>query len=433
VQGIPEITRWGDEDLRWAFDQPTGGFFVLTNTRGLNDDEARATVLDVARAVRRVSDQLGVGYSLIARGDSTLRGHYPLETDALIDLAAASGAPYDALLLAPAYLAAGRITSGDVQYVRDGESYVPVGLTDYAQDASFGFRSSNLRQYVEEKTHASIPADDVQSLSLEDIRIGGVERVRDVLLGCRNAAPVIVNAVDESDLDVVVLGLIDAERAGGRVLSRTGPSFVAARLGLAPRPPLRHSDIYPNGERPGHGLVIVGSHVELTTRQVDRLISEVPGMAIIEVAVPRLLDNSQAGAELDRCGEALVSALKRSDTMLVTSRERVVGDTGPSSLRIAQTVSAALSALTARAVGEVPVAWVVAKGGITSSDIATEGLSIRRATVVGQLFPGIVSVWVHEGGDGTDLDGLPYVVFAGNVGDESSLASAVRIMRGDLR
>ncbi len=433
MQGIPEITRWGDEDLRWAFDQPTGGFFVLTNTRGLNDDEARATVLDVARAVRRVSDQLGVGYSLIARGDSTLRGHYPLETDALIDLAAASGAPYDALLLAPAYLAAGRITSGDVQYVRDGESYVPVGLTDYAQDASFGFRSSNLRQYVEEKTHASIPADDVQSLSLEDIRIGGVERVRDVLLGCRNAAPVIVNAVDESDLDVVVLGLIDAERAGGRVLSRTGPSFVAARLGLAPRPPLRHSDIYPNGERPGHGLVIVGSHVELTTRQVDRLISEVPGMAIIEVAVPRLLDNSQAGAELDRCGEALVSALKRSDTMLVTSRERVVGDTGPSSLRIAQTVSAALSALTARAVGEVPVAWVVAKGGITSSDIATEGLSIRRATVVGQLFPGIVSVWVHEGGDGTDLDGLPYVVFAGNVGDESSLASAVRIMRGDLR
>ena len=433
VQGIPELTRWEDEDLRWAFDQPTDGFFILTNTRGLNEDEARATVLDVARAVRRVSDQLGVSCSLIARGDSTLRGHYPMETDALIELAAASGAPYDALLLAPAYLAAGRVTSGDVQYVRDGESYVPVGLTNYARDATFGFRSSNIRHYVEEKTHAAIAADDVQSLSLEDIRVGGVERVRDVLLGCRNAVPVIVNAVDDSDLDVVVLGLIEAEKAGVRVLSRTGPSFVAARLGLASRPPLRHSEIYPNGERPGHGLVIVGSHVELTTRQVDRLVSEVPDLAIVELAVPLLLDATQARAELDRCGAALISALEQADTMLVTSREQIVGETGHSSLLIAQMVSAALSALTARAVREVPLTWVVAKGGITSSDVATEGLSIRRATVVGQLFPGIVSVWVHEGGNGTSLDGLPYVVFAGNVGDESTLASAVRIMRGELR
>jgi uncharacterized protein YgbK (DUF1537 family) len=242
-----------------------------------------------------------------------------------------------------------------------------------------------------------------------------------------------VNAVDETDLDVVVLGLIEAERAGLRVLSRTGPSFVAARLGMAPRPPLTYSEIYPNGARHGHGLVVVGSHVELTTRQVDRLISEFPDMAIVELSVPRLLDPDRVREELDRCGAALETALEHRDALLVTSREQITGETGASSLVIAQEVSAALSTLAARTVRSVAVAWVMAKGGITSSDVATKGLSIRRAIVAGQLFPGIVSVWVHEGGSDAGLVGLPYVVFAGNVGDETTLASAVRIMRGELR
>jgi uncharacterized protein YgbK (DUF1537 family) len=73
---------------------------------------------------------------------------------------------------------------------------------------------------------------------------------------------------------------------------------------------------------------------------------------------------------------------------------------------------------------------VLAKGGITSSDIATNGLEIRRATVVGQLFAGIVSVWLNEGDDQHGLKGLPYVVFAGNVGGETTLSEAVGILRG---
>jgi uncharacterized protein YgbK (DUF1537 family) len=127
----------------------------------------------------------------------------------------------------------------------------------------------------------------------------------------------------------------------------------------------------------------------------------------------------------------LVAALKQTDALLISSRQQIVGDSGHSSLVIAQAVSHALVTLAARAVDEVPLKWVLAKGGITSSDVATDGLKIRRATVVGQLFPGIVSVWVHEGGNGRGLEGLPYVVFAGNVGDESTLAAAVRTLRGN--
>lgn len=430
VQGVPVLTRWDDEDLNWAFDQPGNGFFVLTNTRGLNEEEARSTVTDVAEAIGRVSSKLGARYTLITRSDSTLRGYYPLETDLLSDMSRSSGEPYDALLLAPAYIAAGRVTEGDVHYVGSGNSFAPVGQTNYAKDATFGFTNSNLRHYVEEKTHGGVSANDVVSLSLEDIRIGGVERVRDVLLSCRNATPVVVNALDEADLDVVVLGLILAEEAGARVLSRTGPSFVAARLGITGRDPLSHDELFTKGERAGHGLVVVGSHVELTTRQVSRLKNEFPDIAAVELDVPKLLDPDQRAGEMARCGDALAAALKRTDALLVSSREQIVGDTGHSSLLIAQIVSHALVTLTARAVNEVATKWVLAKGGITSSDVATEGLKIRRATVAGQMFPGIVSVWVNEGGDSQELKGLPYVVFAGNVGDETSLAEAVRILRG---
>ncbi|MBG6237224.1 uncharacterized protein YgbK (DUF1537 family) [Mycetocola sp. CAN_C7] len=431
VHDTPVLTRWQRDDLLWAFDQPGNGFFILTNTRGLNDDEARARMTDVSEQIRSAALERGANYTLIARGDSTLRGHYPLETDLLIDEARSAGTPYDALLLAPAYLAAGRITVDDVHYVGSGDTFTPVGQSSYARDATFGFTSSNLRDYVEEKTAGTRHAGDVTSIGLDDIRSGGIHRVRDIILGCTDAAPVVVNALDDSDLDVVVLGILAAEEAGARILTRSGPSFAAARLGVSGRAPLTHDEIFSARNRPGNGLIVVGSHVELTTRQVARLRSDLPDIETVELDVPKLLDQATSAEELDRCGTALVAALGRSDALLASSREQIVGETGHSSLVIAQTVSSALISLTSRAVQETPPAWVLAKGGITSSDVATDGLRIRRATVAGQLFPGIVSLWLNEGEDSQELDGLPYVVFAGNVGDDATLAAAVRILRGD--
>ncbi|AWB85542.1 hypothetical protein C3E77_02115 [Mycetocola zhujimingii] len=433
VHDTPVLTSWDADDLEWAFDQPGHGFFILTNSRGFNDDEARERVSEVARAVEREARKRGAEVALIARGDSTLRGHYPLETDVLITQAATAGMPFSALLLAPAYFPAGRVTVGDVHYVGTGDTFVPVGLSNYAKDATFGFSASTLPDYIEEKTGGAIPATDVISIGLEDIRQGGPERVRDILLGCTDAQPVAVNLLEEADLDVVVLGLLLAEEQGARVLTRCGPSFPGARLGIAAREPLTHDEIFAGGERPGHGLVVVGSHVELTTRQIAHLHAEVTDIETVVVDVPRLLDPAGSGPELARVGEALISALGRTDVVLASSREQITGDSGHSSLVIAQTVSAVLVALTEIAVSDATPAWVIAKGGITSSDVATGGLKIRRAMVAGQLFPGIVSVWLHVGEDNPALSGLPYVVFAGNVGADDTLAEAVKILRGDAR
>jgi uncharacterized protein YgbK (DUF1537 family) len=431
VHGVPVLTRWQRDDLLWAFDQPGGVFFILTNTRGLNPGEATGVLTEIAESIAAVTRESGASYEFITRGDSTLRGHYPLETDVLAEMAMAQGEPYDALLIAPAYLPAGRITSGDSHWVRTGDRFTPVAETDYARDATFGFASSDLKLYVEEKTSGRISASTVLSIGLDDIRLGGPDRVCEIILSARDATPIVVNATVEADLDVAVLGLTMAEARGARVLCRTGPSFVAARIGLEPRAPLTHDDIFAAGEREGNGLVVVGSHVELTTAQVDHLLAVIPDIAVIELDVTALLDDERRAGELNRCGRELVSALRAGDALLMTSRRQVVGDSGHSSLVIAQTVSAALVGLTALAVDSVPLGWVMAKGGITSSDTATGGLGIRRAIVVGQLFPGIVSVWVNEGDDDSGLRGLPYIVFAGNVGEATTLADAVTIMRGD--
>lgn len=65
---------------------------------------------------------------------------------------------------------------------------------------------------------------------------------------------------------------------------------------------------------------------------------------------------------------------------------------------------------------------MIAKGGITSSDVASKGLGIRHALVRGPMLPGLVSLWQPVGGL---ADGVPYIVFAGNVGDDDSLADVV--------
>jgi uncharacterized protein YgbK (DUF1537 family) len=422
VQQVPVLTRWDADDVRWAFSQPADVFFVLTNTRSLDESETAALLGEVLTTLDVVASQLGQPYAVISRSDSTMRGHFPFETDVMAGFAADHGRPYDAVLIAPAYFAAGRVTTGDIHYARSGDAFLPVGSTDYAADATFGFRSSNLRDYVEEKTGGRIKADDVGSLTIEDIRLGGPSRVAEILVACRDQKPVIVNAVLEADLEVVVLGVLDAEDAGTTILYRTGPSFVPVRAGLVSRPLVTHEQIFGGRSNSGHGLVVVGSHVDLTGRQIERLL-ELPGVARVELDVPGVLDAARRDEILRDTGVTLTEALKGSDVVLVTSRNRVTGPTASSSLAIARQVSAALVALVKQVQAHSALSWVIAKGGITSSDVATAGLGMRRANVLGQLFPGVVSVWITEG--------LPYVVFAGNVGDDTSLAKAVDILRGD--
>jgi uncharacterized protein YgbK (DUF1537 family) len=232
----------------------------------------------------------------------------------------------------------------------------------------------------------------------------------------------VVNATDYADLEIVVLGALQAQERGKSFVYRCGPSFIRAIAGLEPQGPLTAAQIWPTGHPGGHGIVVVGSHVGLTSRQVAKA-QERGGLVEAELHVPTLLDPEQRDAHVAAIGKQVTEALATCDVLLFTSRTLMRGGDADDSLAISRTVSTAVVEVVHAALAAHP-AWVVAKGGITSHDVAVRGLGIRRAEVVGQLLPGMVSVF-RPIEAAPEAVGTPYVVFAGNVGNDDTLADVV--------
>lgn len=429
VHDIEVVTALDPAAYQAALDGgPAGACFVLTNTRSLAEPEAAGLTRAVTRDLIGVAQRRGTGIQLISRSDSTLRGHLLAEVAAVQSARQELlGRGFDGVLLIPAFLEAGRLTAGGIHWARIGPDLVPVGETEFARDPAFGYRSSALPEFIAERSGGAIRPDQVVGLSLEDIRLGGADRVAEVLAAVPGGGWVVVDATEYSDLDTVASGVLRAEQAGQAFLFRTGPSFVRALAGQDPQPPLRGARIWPAGQRRGggHGLIVVGSHVGHTSRQLAALRAR-PGTAAFELDVPAVLrgdDDAAAGT-----ARQAAAALRDSDVLLYTSRTVAAGRDAAGSLAIARTVSGALAQVVRHVLAAGP-AWVLAKGGITSHDIATRGLGIRRALVAGQLFPGVISVF-HPVDAAPDAVGLPYVVFAGNVGDDGTLAQVVDILNG---
>ena len=209
------------------------------------------------------------------------------------------------------------------------------------------------------------------------------------------------------------------------VLLRVGPPYVRAHIGQEIAAPVRAEDI-PFAHDRG-GLVVVGSHVPLTTAQLEALTAARPNTRTIELDV-RALIGPEREEHLDTQAHAVADALATGTVIVHTTRELVTGADGDESLAIARRVSSGVVDLVRRVLAIAPPRFVIAKGGITSSDVASEALEIRRATVLGPMLPGLVSLWQPEAGPAV---GIPYVVFAGNVGDADSLVTVVATLAGD--
>jgi uncharacterized protein YgbK (DUF1537 family) len=423
VFDTPVLAQWdvGDLETELRAQQPL--FYVLTNSRSLPQDEAVALNEEIVRNLKAASASTGALISVASRSDSTLRGHFPAETDAIARVLGG----VDGVLICPAFFEGGRLTIDDVHYVRDGERLIPAAETEFARDAVFGYRQSNLRAWIEEKTGGRILAADVASLSIEEIRTGGPETVLERLRGVKNGQPVIVNAASYQDLYVVALAVIRAETSGQSFVYRTAASFVRARAGLPERPLLTRSDLL-GGNAPPYlpGLVVVGSHVRRSSEQLAQLL-EAPNTVGIEVRAPEVLKIDAARARIIReATETADQALAAGLTpVLFTSRQVVEGPAGSDPLAISRAVSGALVEIVAGL--QRRPGFIIGKGGITSSHIGTRALQARRAMVLGQIVPG-VPVW--RLGSEARFPGLPYVVFPGNVGQPDTLAELVTSLRG---
>jgi uncharacterized protein YgbK (DUF1537 family) len=411
VHGVMVLTEWSVPSLVRELRDSRSCFYILTNSRAMEPDKAANLNRKIAENLRAAARDSGRAICVVSRSDSTLRGHFPLETDVLTrDL----DGELDGVMLIPAFIEGERVTVENVHYVVEAGRFVPVAETEFARDATFGYQSSDLREWIEEKTDGRVAARDVECVSLEIIRAGGAEAVRDRLLQADRGRFFVVNAATYEDLEIFVHGLLLAEGVGRRYLFRTAASFVRVRAAITPRGLLTPAETRTTAT--GGGLVIVGSYVEKTTRQLREALtlSEVSG---IELQVGLLASAVARETEIARVASAADVLVAAGTTALVfTSRERLsaIGVTGD--LRAAGIVSAALVEVTRR-IRAMP-RFIVAKGGITSSDLAVKGLGVRRALVLGQAAPG-VPVW--QLGAESRFPGVPYVVFPGNVGTPQTL------------
>jgi uncharacterized protein YgbK (DUF1537 family) len=419
IHGLPVLTEWSTDQLTAELQNNLPAFYILTNSRSMSLPDAQKLNAEIGCNLLAAAAQVRRRIAVISRSDSTLRGHFPGEVAALSE---ALDKTFDAWMINPFFLEGGRYTVDDVHYVDVDGVLVPAAQTEFARDRAFGYASSNIRDWVAEKTHGQIAAKDVASISITRLRAGGPEAVTDLLMTLNDGCCCVVNAASYGDLEVFVQGLLVAEANGKRFLYRTAASFVQVRAGILPRPLLAPAELKMLDV--GGGLLVVGSHVPRSTRQVHALLATTD-VSAVEINVHALLTDGLREDEIRRAVEIADDALqRRNDIVIFTGRQPVTGKGSKSTLHIGQKVSQGLIDIVQRI--QTAPRYILAKGGITASDIATRALNVKKAMVMGQILPG-VPVW--RLGAESRLAGLPYIVFPGNVGDEQALVKVVQQLK----
>ncbi|MBQ4576382.1 MAG: hydroxyacid dehydrogenase, partial [Firmicutes bacterium] len=173
------------------------------------------------------------------------------------------------------------------------------------------------------------------------------------------------------------------------------------------------------------GVIVVGSHTEKTTRQLEEL-KKIPGIVSIEFDSDLVLDDAKFAEETKRVRKLIEETIAGGKTAVAYTRRKLLvieNDTKEDALVRSVKISDAVQSL----VGELTVepSFVIAKGGITSSDVGTKALRVRRANVMGQIRPGI-PVWQTR--SESKFPNTPYVIFPGNVGEDITLREAAEIL-----
>ncbi|MDZ8110425.1 MAG: four-carbon acid sugar kinase family protein [Nostoc sp. DedQUE12a] len=407
------LMHWDVDTLRSGLQDDSPIFFVLTNTRSLTPESAASVTKEVCQNLKIALQAEGIDdFLIVSRSDSTLRGHYPIETDAI----AQELGPFDAHFLVPAFFEGGRITRDSVHYlIIDGVS-TPVHETEFARDSVFSYHHSYLPKYVEEKTQGQIHAEAVERFLLADIRAGSLER----LLKLSNNQCAVVDGETQADLNRFALDILTAASQGKRFLFRSAASILTALAALPPQPiAAENMAQYVRQGKPG--AVIVGSHVKKTTQQLEALL-QVEGTVGIEVDVARLLDNqtNQSAVLLGEIQESTRLIHEAGKTPVVyTSRQELSFQDVKTRLDFGAKVSALLMDI----VRSLPsdIGFLISKGGITSNDVLSTGLALTSARLLGQILPGCSMVLTPS--NHPQFPDLPVVLFPGNVGDADALGT----------
>lgn len=420
VQGVSVYTDWSVDSIRSGFSEKEEMFFILTNSRSFSREETIRVHQDIAVRLAQVSRESGKEFLVVCRGDSTLRGHYLLEPEIMArSLEESMGYSVDGEIYCPCFFECGRVTVGNVHYLEEGERRIPVSETEFAGDKTFGYKNSHLGRYIEEKTDGRYQAGACLYLPAEDADGNyGMEKTGLLLHNAVNRRKIVVNASYYEELNQFCRILRAELEQGKHFIVRCAASFVKSIGCFEDQPLLAGDRLRMKGNRNG-GLIIAGSYVEKTTAQLKNL--EESGLPF------HFIEFKQEAGLIGRETEERLS--RGENVVIYTNREPLDGK----ALRPEQALlhSVAISEALVGMVGEIrtPPSFLIAKGGITSSDTGTKALRVKRARVMGQALPG-VPVWMT--GEESRFPGLPFIIFPGNVGDRESLRIlAEKIITGE--
>lgn len=422
VHDVSVYTDWEEESIRNGFEEKEAMFFILTNSRSFSVEETTKVHQDIAARVAKVARELGQDFMIISRGDSTLRGHYPLETQLLADgLTKNEGVVIDGEIICPFFPEGGRYTMDNIHYVKEQENLVPAGMTEFAKDKTFGYKSSDLTEYVEEKTEGKYHKEDCITISLDELNALDVQGIKEKLMSAQNMAKIIVNAVSYADLKVFCAALVLAMKEGKHYMARTAAAFTKVMGRISDQPLLGREQL--EGDTKNGGIVLIGSHVKKTTDQLNCL-KELDGQAdFMEFQVNTVFEENGLEKEVERTVKAAEEKILSGRTVVIyTSRQLLAPEnmTPEEKLQISVKISNAVTSI----IGKLSVKpkFIIAKGGITSSDVGTKALRVKKARVMGQVKKGI-PVWMT--GEESKFPGMPYIIFPGNVGEVSTLKEIV--------
>lgn len=427
VHDISVYTSWEKDSIRQGFEEKNNLFYVLTNSRGFTAEQTTKAHREIAAVVDEMARETGREYIFISRSDSTLRGHYPLETELLKEsYEQNTGNIVDGEILCPFFKEGGRFTIDNIHYVKYGGELIPANETEFAKDRTFGYAAATMPEYVEEKTRGAYRASDVTCISLEDIHNMDIDKIEAQLMEVKDFNKIVVNAVDYADLKVFCVALYRAMAKGKVFLFRTAAAIVKVMGAVSDQPLLTREQMVIR-ETANGGIIVVGSHTDKTTKQVESL-RELADIEFIELDASLVRDDTAFAAEVKRCLDREEECLKAGRTVCCyTTRALITADTGDKEdeLRLSVKISDAVQSL----VGKLSItpSFVIAKGGITSSDVGTKALAVKKANVLGQIKPGI-PVW--QTGAESRFPMTPYVIFPGNVGEVTTLREAVEVLKG---
>jgi uncharacterized protein YgbK (DUF1537 family) len=414
------LTQWDVETLKLGLTDPAPIFFILTNTRAMEPLQAATVTREVCQNLKLAIAAVGLtDFLIVSRSDSTLRGHYPIETDVIADELGG----FDAHFLMPAFFEGGRITRDSIHYLLVNGVETPVHKTEFARDSVFAYSHSYLPEYVAEKTQGRIPAARVVQFLLAEVRSGSLDK----LMQLERNRCCVVDGERQSDFDQFAADLLAAASQGKKFLLRSGASILTslANLGAQPIPAIEMSKYVRNGQP---GAIMIGSHVQKTTDQLAQLL-KADGIVGVEIDVSGLIeDNPTSRTEL------LTTIIDRVNTIhqagdtpaIYTSRQELSFETIEARLKFGEAVSALLMDII-RAL-PTDIGFLISKGGITSNDTLSRGLALPMARLLGQIVPGcsaIVTPATHP-----QFPNLPVVLFPGNVGDDHALALAYLRLAG---